>query len=207
MSSTDEYKVLTGAWIDALGTIISAIAEIRALAGIDEINNKLVAIGEGLQAVGSLVVGTAFEEYPFGFAGNWIDGAGAATSSLAAYLQDVEGENPDNIRLEILGDSFQSVGASIAAAGDYIIGEHLFAIGNSIQALGAGLEAIGGMYELNDKEAKAQILSTIGAILQAIGSNFVAILLTDELMASEQSEFLLFKGKDKKTRNGKNETD
>ena len=184
MCNVDEYNILTGAWIDALGTIISAIAEIRSLAGMNEINNKLVAIGEGLQAVGSFVIAIAPEENSYAFSGNLIDGAGASTSSLAAYLQDVEGENSDNLRLEILGDSFQSIGASIAATGDYIIGEQLFAVGNSIQALGAGLEAIGGVYELKNKEEGAQILSTLGAISQAIGSNFVALLLTDEFIAS-----------------------
>ncbi|MDR7249192.1 DUF6944 family repetitive protein [Bacillus pumilus] len=189
MCNDDKHKILTGAWIDAFGTIISAIAEIRSLAGMNEINNKLVAIGEGLQAVGSFVIATASEEYSYAFTGNLIDGAGASTSSYAAYLQDVEGQNSDNLRLEILGDSFQSIGSSIMATGDYIIGEQLFAVGNSIQALGAGLEAIGGVYELKDKEEKAQILSTLGAISQAIGSNFVAILLTDELITSNMCPY------------------
>ncbi|PRR92602.1 MULTISPECIES: DUF6944 family repetitive protein [unclassified Bacillus (in: firmicutes)] len=189
MCNDDKHKILTGAWIDAFGKIISAIAEIRSLAGMNEINNKLVAIGEALQAVGSFVIAIASEEYSYAFTGNLIDGAGASTSSYAAYLQDVEGQNSDNLRLEILGDSFQSIGSSIIATGDYIIGEQLFAVGNSIQALGAGLEAIGGVYELKDKEEKAQILSTLGAISQAIGSNFVAILLTDELITSNMCPY------------------
>lgn len=49
----EEYIQVTGAWVDAIGTIVSAYAEMRALAGLDDMNNELSTIGEGLQAVES----------------------------------------------------------------------------------------------------------------------------------------------------------
>lgn len=82
----DDDKLVTGAWLDAIGTIMSAVAEVRTLAGLNDINKKLVAIGEGLQAVAAIFIGTVTEEDPLNFLGNWIDGAGAAASSLGAYL-------------------------------------------------------------------------------------------------------------------------
>lgn len=180
----DDDKLVTGAWLDAIGTIMSAVAEVRTLAGLNEINKKLVAIGEGLQAVGAILIGTVTEEDPLNFLGNWIDGAGAAASSLGAYLQYADAANgDDNIRLEIVGDLFQSLGSAFSASADYLSEkvDNIFAIGNGLQALGAGLEAIGGVYELNEREVDGQPITTIGAILQAVGSNLNALVLTSQL--------------------------
>ncbi len=77
----DEYKIVAGNWLDAIGNIISAIAEIRTLAGINDINNQLVEIGEGLQAVGNSLIGTVETDDYLDFSGNWIEGAGAVASS------------------------------------------------------------------------------------------------------------------------------
>jgi hypothetical protein len=179
----DEYKLLTGAWLDAIGTIISAIAEVRELAGFNDLNNKLVAIGEGLQAVGTLLIGTVATEDPLGFSGEWIDGAGAAASALGACLQDVDPENgEEGVRLETIGNAFQSMGAAISALADHLAGEEEYALGNAVQALGAGLEAVAGVYELNERGEEGQPIATIGAIIQAIGSNLNAIIATRDFM-------------------------
>lgn len=176
---TDEELLLIGAWIDAIGTDISAIAEIRALAGRNGLNNKLVSIGEGLQAVGTFIIGTVTTDDRLNFSGNWIDGVGAATSSLAAYRQFTDEENGDeNIQLEVIGDLFQSMGASVSSLADHLIGNADYALGNAIQALGAGLEAIGGVYELNERNETGQPITTSGAIFQSIGSNYNAFLAT-----------------------------
>lgn len=179
----DQERLLIGGWLDAVGTIISAIAEVRTLVGLNDVNNRLVAIGEGLQAVGTLLVGTVTEEDPLNFAGNWIDGAGAATSSIGAYMQDFNQENEkDGLLIETLGDALQSMGASLSAVADHLAGEEQYALGNAIQALGAGLEAIGGAIALNNKEEEARPIITIGAIIQAIGSNLNAIFYTKEVL-------------------------
>ena len=184
MTVSDEYKIVAGSWLDAVGNIISAYAEIRALAGINEINNQLVAIGEGLQAVGNALIGTVETDDPLDFAGNWIEGAGAAISSLGAQLQYIDPENGDaNIRLEILGDAFQSIGSAISTLAEYEAedrDDHIV-LGNGLQSLGAGLEAIGGVYELNEKEEQGQPITTIGAILQALGANIIAIVVTKSI--------------------------
>ncbi|MFN7252021.1 MAG: DUF6944 family repetitive protein [Anaerobacillus sp.] len=183
---TDDYKLVTGAWMEAIGTIISALAETRELVGITEFNNRIVAVGKGLQAVGSMLIGTVETDDPLNFAGNWIDGAGAAGSSIASYLKYLEPENREaNIRLEILGDSFQSMGASISALADHLAGEEALALGNAAQGLGAGLEAIGANYRLKDRREEGQSLITIGAIIQAIGANSNAIVITRQLIDTE----------------------
>lgn len=183
----DDFKVLIGAWTDAVGTILSAYSEMRAFVGLDEYNNQLVAVGEGLQALGTMIVGTTTEETPIIFAGSWIDGTGAATSSYAAYLRQVQGENDDNIRLEILGDSLQAMGAFFVSFGEYLRGEDVYAVANSLQSLGAGIEAIAGNYELANR-TEARLLALIGSSIQALGSNFFAVTVTKELLQDEKSD-------------------
>lgn len=181
----EETKVVTGSWLDAIGTIISAIAEVRKLIGLNDVNNKLVVLGEAMQAIGALVIGTVSTEDPLNFTGNFIDGAGAATSSMAAYLQDQEQENgEDSIRLGIFGDSLQSLGALLSALSDHLSGQDAYALGNLLQGFGAALEAIGGVYQLNNRENEAQLITTIGAIILSIGSNFNAINATRDLIGS-----------------------
>lgn len=177
----DKYKQLIGSWADAIGTIISALAEVRESAGRNEINNRLIMVGEGLQAAGTAIIGTTPITDPLDFFGNWTNSAGAATSSTAAYLQGIDPENGDEgLRLEILGDSLQSLGASASAVASHMSGEERKAIGEGLQGLGTGLEAIGSALELRGEE-NTQILLVIGATLQAIGSNFNAIIITEEV--------------------------
>ncbi|OIJ11822.1 hypothetical protein BKP37_15400 [Anaerobacillus alkalilacustris] len=175
--------VLIGAWLIAIGTIVAAIAEVRELVGLNEVNNKLVAIGEGIQAVGAMLGGLETIDDPLNFVGDWIDGAGAATSSYAAYLQDKDEESDeDTARLEILGASLQSMGASMSAVADKLAGEDILSFGNVMQGFGAGLEAIGGIYDLNEKENEGQPIITIGAIIQALGANLNAVVITKDLI-------------------------
>lgn len=183
----EEYIQVTGEWFDAIGTIISAYAEMRALAGLDDMNNELATIGEGLQAVGSLIVGTVESESALDFAGNWIDGVGAATSSLGAYLKTSGEENNEiGTFLETFGNTFQSMGSSMSALSDYLEDEPVYFKGNVLQGLGAGLEAIGGVYDLNGKDVQGQPLKTVGAILQAIGANLNAIYSSQDLIRKQE---------------------
>ncbi|MCT8140024.1 hypothetical protein H1D32_21445 [Anaerobacillus sp. CMMVII] len=179
----DQQKQVIGAWIDAIGTIISAVGELRELAGLNDINKKLVAIGDALQAVGPMIIGTAQIDDPLNFAGNWIDGAGAAAASLGAYREYIGvGDEEGNLRIEFLGYIFQSMGASLSALADYLAGEDELAVGNALQGLGAGLEAIGAIYLLSDRKQEGQPITALGAILQAIGSNYNAVVVTRDFL-------------------------
>ncbi|RXJ02779.1 hypothetical protein DS745_05570 [Anaerobacillus alkaliphilus] len=180
---SDREKILIGTWLDAIGTIISAIGETRELLGLNDINKLLVAIGDGLQGAGPFLIGTAREDEPLAFAGNWIDGAGGATASLGAYREFIGlGEEKDNLRIEFLGYILQSKGASLSAVADYLAGEEQLAVGNAIQSLGAGLEAIGAVLLIKDREREGVPITTLGAILQAIGANYNAIIITRDYL-------------------------
>lgn len=187
MDNFEDFKALVGAWTDAIGTILSALAEARAYMGLDEYNNQLVAIGEGLQAFGTMLVGTSIEETRIVFAGNWIAGTGAAASSVSAYSRQIQGENKENVRKEVLGDSLQSLGMSLAAYGAFASGQKIYGIANSLQSLGTGIEAIAGTYELQERE-EARLLALIGASIQTTGSNLFAVSLTKELFIVDKEE-------------------
>lgn len=175
----DAYKQMIGSWIDAIGTMISGFSELRELAGLDEINNQLSVIGEALQAIGPAIAGSVQTTDSLDFAGNWINSAGAAASSVAAYLQGIENRE-EYIQLEVLGDSLQSLGGFASAVANYRTGEYQEAKGDALQGLGAGLEAIGSSYELRGREYIGQIFSTIGELLQAFGANYNARIMTDK---------------------------
>lgn len=176
--------LLYGAWVDAIGTIVSAYAELREISGFNDENDKIVSIGEGLQAVGTAMMGIVTTEDLMNFAGTWVDAAGAATASLAAYRQSVEGGESDaNLRLEVLGDTFQAMGSAMSALAEYRAGVPY--AGNVLQSLGATLEALGALFEQKSREEQGQMLATVGAIIQATGANLNAVLISFDHMNSD----------------------
>ncbi|MBM7542646.1 DUF6944 family repetitive protein [Amphibacillus cookii] len=169
--------VQAGSLIVALGTNISVVAETREAMGIEAYNDLLATIGEGLQAIGAFLIGTIPDDDFLSFSGNWIDGVGAAMSSLGSYLAHTNTVDSDQSkRIIVVGDSFQSMGASISALADYEDGNINSARGNVTQALGAGLEAIGTLLIINESPESGQLIVVIGSTLQAIGGNYIARL-------------------------------
>lgn len=186
MESIDEFKAMVGAWSDAGGTILSAIAETRVYHGLEEWNNYMIAIGEALQAFGEILVGTSGHDGPLFYLGSWINEAGAATSSIAAYLTAVEGDQDAYIHIQILGEALQSMGSAFQSYGDYLLGNYIFSAGNALQSLGAGLESIAGLYDLQGKD-EARLLAMIGSWIQASGSNLFAVEMTKNIIFKEKS--------------------
>ncbi|SDB83928.1 DUF6944 family repetitive protein [Shouchella lonarensis] len=177
---TENGVLMTGAWIVAIGTIVSAGADIRELESSSPINARKMAVGEALQAFGAMLIGTVPTDSMMEFYGTWIDGAGAATSSYSAYLQSIDPENSTRYsRIEVVGDTLQSLGASMGAIAAYEEGDPAF-VGDTFQSVGAGLEAIGAVLEIKERERQGLLIGTVGAIFQMLGANLNAILITTE---------------------------
>lgn len=185
MESIDEFKAILGAWIDVIGTVVSAIAETRAFLGFDQLYNFTLAIGEGFQALGELIVSTSGHDGPLFFLGSWINAGGAATSSVSAYLSESVGEEAQYVKEQILGDSLQSMGSFLQSLGDYSLGNYVYSAGNALQSFGAGLEAIAGNFELRNSDDKAKLLAMVGSWFQASGANVFAIELTKNTFMKE----------------------
>lgn len=183
----EEKKILIGSWIDAIGTDLVALGEMRELVGINTINNKIVAIGEALEALGTFLIGSGVADDPINFTGNLVDGFGAATAMAGNYKQYLDPENGDeSISYEILGDILQAVGAAVAAKAEKKSGQLVQTLGNVLQSLGAGLEAFGAYLLLNDEEELGQWIVAKGAVIQSLGSNIFALIATKDYFVEEE---------------------
>jgi hypothetical protein len=183
-----ELILLTGAWIQVLGTVIAAIGE-TILVNEEHAGFRLVSIGNGfeaagnsLQAVGAEKVSDGSEAERFRITGDWIQAAGNLTNVKAAELQFSE-EEIEGLNLDVIGDSVQSVGAALEAYGACIGNarfKKLLTTGNTIQSLGAALEAIGETFILREERELGLQISAFGSYAQAAGAAMAAVALTKE---------------------------
>ncbi|WP_067837980.1 DUF6944 family repetitive protein [Amphibacillus sediminis] len=168
----EEQIIEIASYSNAVGTIIAAIGEVRSLMGIDGQNVLLSIIGDALQALSGFLGGIITSDEELCFAGNWITGVGAGAASAASYLAMLDQLTEEEaLRLNILGDTLQATGDTMCTITSWEAGDERITFGNAAQALGAKLRGIGGTLILKGDERTGQRLSTLGAILQAIGAN------------------------------------
>ncbi len=177
---TDGQLTIIGSWLDAIGQTLSAIAYTSLLRGVrrpeeEELYQRMIVVGEGLQAVGN-ALNAVEEEEPIGAIGDWVEAAGAATSSYANARQ-IEQVTLEYQQLEVLGDALQSLGPAIS---NLVEEDSRFIVGNNLQTIGAAIEATGGLFEIKSDEQKGLLLSSIGNWLQAAGATLQAIIVTKE---------------------------
>ncbi|MFV8828697.1 DUF6944 family repetitive protein [Alkalihalobacterium sp. APHAB7] len=180
---TEQYVAVTGSWLDAIGQFLSAIGYTLQLQEKRDVNLRKVVIGEGLQAVGNALQAVV-EEDPIARTGDWIEAGGAATTSIAVALQ-LEEENLEYQRLEVLGDTLQSLGPAISASVED--NNELF-VALYLQSIGAAIEAIGAVKEIRGLGRLGLQLSAIGNWIQALGATIQAVVLTREWLHSEYEE-------------------
>ncbi|MEB1809135.1 MAG: hypothetical protein LPK26_17915 [Bacillaceae bacterium] len=180
----EQYVAVSGSWLDAIGQFLSAIGYTLQLQEERDVNLRKVVIGEGLQAVGNALQAVV-EEDPIARTGDWIEAGGAATTSLAVALQ-LEEENIEYQRLEVLGDSLQSLGPAISVT---VEENKEIAVGLYLQSIGAAIEAIGGVKEIRGLDRLGLQLSAIGNWIQALGATIQAVVLTREMITSEYEEY------------------
>ncbi|WP_216830187.1 DUF6944 family repetitive protein [Alkalihalobacterium elongatum] len=180
---TRQHIAVSGSWLDAIGQFLSAIGYTLQLQEERDINLRKVVIGEGVQAVGNALQAVV-EEDPIARTGDWIEAGGAATTSIAVALQLGE-EKLEYQRLEVLGDSLQSLGPAISASVED--NKEIF-VGLYLQSIGAAIEALGGLKEIRGLDRLGLQLSAIGNWIQVLGTTIQALVLTRELLISEREE-------------------
>ncbi|WP_175986916.1 DUF6944 family repetitive protein [Bacillus sp. Marseille-Q1617] len=183
-----ELMILTGAWIQVLGTVIAAIGE-TILVKEEHAGFRLVSIGNGFEAAGNSLQAAGAEKASDGsegerlrITGDWFQAAGNVTNVRAAELQ-FSGEEIEGLSLDVIGDSVQSIGAAFEAYGASIGDasfKKLLTTGNTIQSLGAALEAIGETYVLKGERALGLQITAFGSYAQAAGATIAAVALTKE---------------------------
>ncbi|MEH7349781.1 DUF6944 family repetitive protein [Gottfriedia acidiceleris] len=165
-----------GSWVNALGTISSAISStpMRGLKGEDrkgweELSFHLDFGGNAFQAIGNIIEAYLGEPSVLEDAGEIIQASGNVTvlfSLLAAEAEEEkeEGEkNPDRaIKLNITGNAQQAFGGLIAAL-DEVSSEDFDVsgfMGNFLQAIGNTLQSLAGFVELEIEDLKDYLEET-----------------------------------------------
>jgi hypothetical protein len=180
--------LLTGAWIQVLGTVIASIGE-TILVKEDHAGYQLVSIGNAFEAAGNSLEAIGAEKLSGGeegerlrITGDWIQAAGNLTNVKAAELQ-FSREEIEGLNLDLIGDSVQSIGAALGAYGANIGNtrfKKLLTAGNTIQSLGAGIEAIGETFILKEERELGLQIAAFGSYAQAAGAALAAVALTKE---------------------------
>lgn len=165
-----------GGWINAAGTIISALASTPPIIEDSAAHNEWNLIGNVLQATGNAVEADVIEHFSLTKLKNEIQAVGNVTVIIGILIIF---NKDDGVKLVISGNWIQALGASLAFV-DELQSEHnvqrvLKINGYMLQAIGNSLQAIGGIYGLRNKEHEGKYLNMTGSWIQATGAIITAI--------------------------------
>lgn len=177
-----EHLIVTGSWLDVIGLILSAIGATKEIKRESDLAKQMIIVGEGIQAIGASLIAIGVEDADQA-RGSWIEAAGAGTTSYGVAVQKA-GNTQSGIRIEILGDTLQSLGAALSAAAE---DNRILVAASKIVSAGAALEAIGAVYSLHGKEEKGKRINALGSWIQTLGGTISAIVVTKEFKASKGS--------------------
>ncbi|WP_273832180.1 DUF6944 family repetitive protein [Guptibacillus sedimenti] len=170
----DQLKAVFGSWIQATGTVISAIGISSFFTIGSEILNSLNLIGNVLQATGNAILADTIRELSLDKIGNEIQAIGNSTV-ISGILLDLDVQT--KIKLDIDGNLLQALGGatSLAQALESIPSAAvLYSIyGNSLQATGNSLQAYAGAKGLRNEDGEN--INIVGSWIQATGAVISAI--------------------------------
>lgn len=171
-------KEFFGSWIEAIGTVFSALGS-TPLRGIEqEFLNNLNLWGNVLQATGNALVADA-QEITLEKIGSELQAIGNIIVIAAIVIEF----NEDTKQvLHIKGNWLQALGGGAALAHELenskTTNQAFSIIGNGLEIAGNSLQALGKIYER--KKRDGQLLEVNGSWIQAVGSVILAIGQTKE---------------------------
>lgn len=182
-----EFKATFGAWIQAIGTVLSAIGNTPIKSVPEESLQNIDIVGNELQATGNALEADAIND-PGSLTkiGNQIQAIGNLTvmSGLMIDLNEVTKQE-----LDIKGNLLQALGGSAAVADsldeERTLDELLSIYGNALQVIGNSLQAISGILELNNEDSGD--LNVIGSWTQAVGSVLSALVQNQSSSSSSST--------------------
>ncbi|PKG22527.1 DUF6944 family repetitive protein [Niallia nealsonii] len=184
----DNHIEISAVWIQAIGTIISAIANSSFDIFTSEQGDALDLYGNVLQATGNAIQADQQETVTFEKIGTEIQAAGnVMVAGAFICLTDHV-----NTTLFIKGNWLQAFGALVEAVDEYLDNsgpkQPLNIYGNATQAIGNSFQAIGGLQEQRNNLEKAEFLVISGSWIQAIGSILNAIGQTQEELSENNHQ-------------------
>ncbi|HEY4552380.1 MAG TPA: hypothetical protein VIG80_04235 [Bacillaceae bacterium] len=182
-----ETKQLTGAWIQAIGTVTAAVGSTPSELLHEEHQRSLALWGNVLQASGNSLIADAERNFTLGKLGNIIQAIGNLTVVAGILLPLTEKAKQT---FDINGNLIQAVGGGVSLSeglGEQgTSGEEIYAIGDTLQVIGNSFQAFGGSLMLRewdeeDVENKRGILLGFqGGWIQAAGSVLQALQQTKD---------------------------
>lgn len=172
----NEFKATFGAWVQAVGTVLSAIGNTPNKYVSEDTLKNIDIIGNELQATGNALEADTIDD-PFNLTkiGNQIQSIGNLTVMTGLIIDFNEVTKQE---LNIRGNLLQALGGSAAVADsldeERTLDELLSIYGNALQVIGNSLQAISGILELNNEDSGD--LNVAGSWIQAIGSVLSALV-------------------------------
>ncbi|WP_261131290.1 DUF6944 family repetitive protein [Bacillus sp. Marseille-Q3570] len=174
MNVGQQVIVLSGAWIQAVGTVVAAIGSTPTFYLPHIISKELRIVGNALQALGNAMEAAGKSTISLETTGNKIQALGNLTViyGIVADIPYVKKQ-----QFEIAGNWLQAFGALLAVIDELKEGrtELLSIIGNTLQSWGNSMQAVGGILELRGDRVTGQNLDVNGSWIQAAGAVIAAL--------------------------------
>lgn len=166
-SKESNIATIAGNWIEAVGTIVSAIGSTPSTVFTEQTLNDLNIIGNILEAGGSAIVAEA--------EGTLLDRVGGQISAIGnlAVVAGILSENEQSGQLlEQQGNLLQVVGVGITinTEGKLTLLQTIANTGNIIQLIGNVIEVFA-----DSDTSEGEVMNAVGAWIQAVGAVITAL--------------------------------
>lgn len=173
----NNWKVTIGTWIQAIGTVLSAISSTPSVSLSLRQRTDLNVWGNVLQATGNGLVADSENDFNLDKLGSMIQASGNSTV-LTGLLIDFKEKTKEE--LDIKGNLLQALGAGTALSSTVEKNpstKELYSVyGYLLQLIGNSLQALSGNIKLRNRDGED--LKALGSWIQAIGTNIIALGVT-----------------------------
>lgn len=205
--SSNQFLETVGSWVQAIGTVLSAIANTPTLVPEEDSATNLDVVGNVLQGTGNALIADGEEGLTLNKIGSSVQAIGNSTV-ITGLIGDFPEETKE--KLVIDGNFLQALGGGVSAAditenspaeGINIVGNLLQTIGNSLQAFAGIIDLKSGDEELSagqgygnqgngnqgdgESQLDSQTIQVLGSWIQAIGA---ILTLIAQLIQNEEGE-------------------
>lgn len=184
----NSIKAFTGAWIQAIGTIVAAVGDTPSETRPEEATDSLGLWGNVLQATGNGLIADTNEPGSLDQAGNVIQAAGNSIIVGALILPINEDFEQT---LTIKGNLFQAVGGAVSFSEDVKADVNIASIyafyGDLLQVIGNSMQALAGILDF-EVDGHEERLNATGSWIQAIGAVLSALSETKSLESTGLKE-------------------
>ncbi|CQR46508.1 hypothetical protein BN1058_00769 [Paraliobacillus sp. PM-2] len=177
-----QENIVFGGWVQAIGTVLSALGNTPNIPIPSKIKEDFDLIGNVLQATGNAIQVETITLEDLNSIGNEIQAIGN-TTVVASFLLPVDQTTKEG--LDTKGNLLQALGGAVCFSENWKeknSRDVLYnGIGNLLQVIGNSLQALSSQSKTN-----ATLINTLGSWIQAIGAVMTAIggTMGDEIFIS-----------------------